>query len=210
MCRVAASHVGCSYLALGDDIVYSLGDSVGVVIETKVSQHHASRQNQSGWVGLVLALDIKTDVTATWLENSDVATHVATWNNAWTTDETSTNVGQNASVQVWHDQDIELLWARDTLHRGVVDNHVVCLDGWVLLADLADSVAEKAVGQLHNVGLVDAGDLAAVVGQGKGESKLGNALRLGTCDDLERLDDAADGLVLETRVLSLGVFTDNA
>jgi hypothetical protein len=57
---------------------------------------------------------------------------------------------------------------------------------------------------------VDAGDLLAVVGERKGESKLGDALRLLTGDDLERLNDAVDRLVLETRVFTLGVLTDDA
>ena len=57
---------------------------------------------------------------------------------------------------------------------------------------------------------MDAGNLLAVVGERKGERKLGDALRLLTGDDLERLDDAVDRLVLETRVFTLGVLTDDA
>lgn len=57
---------------------------------------------------------------------------------------------------------------------------------------------------------MDAGNLLAVVGKGKGEGKLGNALRLFAGNDLERLNDAADRLVLETRVLALSVLTDDA
>ena len=57
---------------------------------------------------------------------------------------------------------------------------------------------------------MDAGNLLAVVGERKGESKLGDALRLLTGDDLERLNDAVDRLVLETRVFTLGVLTDDA
>lgn len=103
-----------------------------------------------------------------------------------------------------------MLRTADTLHGGVVDNHVVALDGGVLLTDLLDGVAEETVGKLHDVGLVDAGDLATVVGKSEGEGELGDALRLGAGDDLERLNDALDGLVLEARVLALGVLTDDA
>jgi hypothetical protein len=103
-----------------------------------------------------------------------------------------------------------LLGPGDTLHRGVVDNHVVGLKSRVVLTDLLDGVAEETIGELHDVGLVDAGNLLAVVGERKGESELGNALRLLAGDDLERLDDAVDRLVLETRVLALGVLTDDA
>lgn len=181
-----------------------------MVIETEVTKHHAAGKKESGGVGLVLALDVKTDVTAAGLEDGDLTAHVATRNDTGTTNETGTDVGENATVKVRHNHDVELLRTADTLHGGVVDNHVVALDGGVLLTDLLDGVAEQTVGKLHDVGLVDAGDLATVVGKSEGEGELGDALRLGAGDDLERLDDALDGLVLEARVLALGVLTDNA
>ena len=198
------------YVPISDDLVDGLRDAVGVVVETDVAQHHGGGQDQSSRVGLVLALDVETDVTASGLENGNVAAHVASGNDTRATDKTSTNVGQNTSVQVGHNHDVKLLRARDALHRGVVDDHVVGLEGRVVLADLLDGVAEETVSQLHDVGLVDASNLLAVVCERKGESKLGNALRLLAGDDLERLDDAVDRLVLETRVLALGVLTDDA
>ena len=181
-----------------------------MVIETEVSQHHSGGKDQRRRIGLVLALDIETDVTAPRLENSRVAAHVASRDNSRSANETSANVGQNASVQVGHHQDVELLWPGHTLHRRVVDNHVVVLDGRVVLGDLLARVAEQAVGQLHDVGLVDASDLLPVVGQGEGKGELGDALRLCARDDLERLDDAIHRLVLQPRVLALGVLTDDA
>ena len=205
-----AAHVTGACLALLDDPVDGLGDAVGVVIETEVSQKHGSREDQSAGVGLVLALDVETDVTASGLEDGDVAAHVAARDNTRATDETSADVGENTSVQVGHDEDVELLGSRDALHGGVVDDHVVVLDGGEVLGDLLASVAEETVGELHDVGLVDAGDLLAVVGEGEGKGELGDALRLGTGDDLERLDDAVDRLVLQARVFTLGVLTDDA
>lgn len=195
---------------IGDDLVNGLRDAVGVVVKTDVTQHHGSGEDQSSGVGLVLALDVETDVTAPRLEESDVATHVASRDDTGPTNKTGTDVGEDTSVQVGHDHDVKLLRARDALHGGVVDDHVVGLDGGVVLTNPLDGVAEKTIGQLHDVGLVDAGDLLAVVGKRKGESELGNALRLLAGDDLERLDDAVDRLVLETRVLALGVLTDDA
>ena len=199
-----------SDIPIGDDLVDGLRDAVSVVVKTDVTQHHGSGQDQRSGVGLVLALDVETDVTASRLENGNVATHVASRNDTRATNKTSTNVGEDTSVQVGHNHDVKLLRARDALHGGVVDDHVVGLEGRVVLTDLLDGVAEETVSQLHDVGLVDAGDLLAVVGERKGESELGNALRLLAGDDLERLDDAVDRLVLETRVLALCVLTDDA
>lgn len=195
---------------VSDNLVDGLRDAVGVVVETNVTEHHGGGQDQSSGVGLVLALDVETDVTASRLEDGDVAAHVAAGDDTRATDKTGTNVGQDTSVQVGHDHDVELLGPGDTLHRGVVDNHVVGLESGVVLTNPLDGVAEKTIGQLHDVGLVDAGDLLAVVGERKGKGKLGNALRLLARDDLERLDDAVDRLVLEARVFALGVLTDDA
>lgn len=75
-----------------NDVVNGLANSVGVVIETKVSQHHAAAEKKGGGVRLVLALDVKTDVTASRLEDSNFTTHVASRHNSRTTDETSADV----------------------------------------------------------------------------------------------------------------------
>jgi len=204
-----ASHVACAGGAFSYDLVDRLRDAVGVVIKTNVSQHHGSGQDQSSGVGLVLALDVKTNVTASRLENGNVAAHVATRHDTRAANETSTNVRKDTSVQVGHHHDIKLLWPGDTLHRGIVDDHVVGLESGVVLADSLDRVSEKTIGKLHDVGLVDAGNLLAVVGERKGKGELGDTLRLLARDDLERLHNAADRLVLEARVLALGVLTDD-
>ena len=97
------------------------------------------------------------------------------------------------------------------MYSRIVNDHVVGSDtgALVLLRNLTEGVQEKTITELHDVCLVDASNLASVFGEGKGESELCDALRLGACDDLERLDDTADGLVLETRVLALRVLTDD-
>lgn len=181
-----------------------------MLIEAEVSQQHAAGQEHGSGVSLVLALDVETDVTATGLENSDLTAHVATGDDTRATNKSGANVGQDTTVKVRHDHDIELLRTRDSLHGGVVDNHVVDLEGRVVLGDLVEGAAEKTVGKLHDVGLVNASNLGSAVGESEGEGELGDTLRLGACDDLEGLDDAVDALVLETRVLTLGVLSDDA
>lgn len=181
-----------------------------MVIKTKVPEQHGTGQDHSSGVGLVLALDIEANVTATRFEDSNLAAHVAARNNTGTTDKTGTNVGEDTTVQVGHNHDVELLRARNALLGGVVDDHIVGLKGRVVLGNLLKSVPEKTIGKLHDVGLVDDGNLLPVVGKGKSKGKLGNALRLGPGDDLEGLDDARNRLVLEARVLALGVLTDDA
>lgn len=181
-----------------------------MVVKTNVSQEHAAGKNEGGGVGLVLALDVETDVSASRLEDGDVTAHVATGYDTGTTDETGTDVGKDTSVKVGHDEHVELLRAADALHGGVVDNHVVGLDAGVVLTDTLDGVAEQTVGKLHDVGLVDTGNLLPVVCESEREGELGNALGLCASDDLERLNDTLDRLVLEARVFTLGVLTDDA
>lgn len=205
-----AAHVGSADLTLGDNSVGGLRDAVSMLIETEVSQQHAARQEHSSGVSLVLALDVKTDVTATGLENSDLAAHVAARDDTRATNKSGTNVGQDTTVKVRHDHDVELLRSRNSLHGGVVDNHVVDLEGGVVLGDLVEGAAEKTIGKLHDVGLVNAGDLGSAIGESEREGKLGDTLGLGAGDDLEGLDDTVDALVLEARVLTLGVLSDDA
>ncbi len=60
---------------------------------------------------------------------------------------------------------VELLRPADTLHGGIVNDHVVDFECGVVLAYFLDGVAEQTVGELHDVGLVYAGDLFAIVCQ---------------------------------------------
>ena len=53
-----------------------------------------------------------------------------------------------------------------------------------------ECVPEEAIGKLHDVRLVYAGDLLPLVGSGEAEGEFGDALGLGPCNDLERLNDA--------------------
>jgi hypothetical protein len=181
-----------------------------VVVKTEVTQHHGGGKDHRSGVGLVTALDVETDVTATGLEDSVLTAHVGTRDDAGTTNESSTDVGQDGSVQVRHDQHVKLLGPGDSLHGRIVDNHVVDLETRVLLGNLVERLAEETVGQLHDVGLVDAGNLLAPVGGSKRESELGDPLGLHLGDNLEGLDNTRDRLVLEAGVLSLRVLTDDA
>lgn len=181
-----------------------------MLIKSEMTQQHRTRKDHGTGVGLILALDIETNVTAAGFKDSNITAHVAARNQTRTADERRADVGENATVEVRHDHHVELLRARDSLHGGVVYNHIIHLQGGVVLGDLVEGAAEETVGKLHDVGLVDASNLLSVVGERKAESELGNALGLGAGDDFERLDHALDRLVLQARILALGVLTDDA
>jgi len=155
---------------------------------------------------------------------------VAAWDDTGSTDEGGADVGDDSTVQVGHDHDVELARAGDQLHGTVhfgwglggkawrragylrvIDNHVIELDarGLVLFCNPSESVEEKPITELHDVRFVDACDLLAVVLQGKVECEARDALCFGPGRDLQALDDAGVALVLQSRIFSLGVLTND-
>jgi hypothetical protein len=197
-------------LPFRNNTINRLRDTIGMVIQSKVAEQHSSGKDQSCRVGLVLALDIETDMAASGFKDSDFAAHVAARDDTRSSNKASSDVGQDTTVKIGHDHNIKLLWPGNALHRCVVDDHVIAGEHRVVLGDPLDCAAEKTVCELHDVGLVNNSDLLPVVGKGKGKGKLGNALGLGARNDLERLDNPADGLVLETGVFAFGVLSNNA
>lgn len=175
-----------------------------------MSQKHGGRQNHGSGVSSTSALDVKTDVSATGLENGMLGTNVDTGDETGATNKTGTDVGKNGTVKVRGDEDVELLGPRDSLHRGVVDNHVTVLDLGVVSRNLLTGVSEETIGELHNVGLVDGGNLVSVVLESKVKGESGNSLGLSLGDDLDGLNDTGDGGVLETGVLTLSVLSDQS
>lgn len=172
-----------------------------------MSQHHGGRQDHGSGVGSVAALNVQSDVSATRLEDGVLSSQGGSGHHTRTSDQTSTNVRQNGSVQVGGHQHIKLLGVRHGLHGSVVDNHVVDLNAGVRLTNLLDGGTEQTVRLLHNVGLVDGSHLLSVVEGSKVKGKSTNSLRVVRGDNLERLHNVVVRLVLQTRVLSLSVLS---
>ena len=197
------------FWAGGDGLEDSCFDSVGVVVQAHVSQHHTRGQQQGGWVSQALAGDVRGG-TVDGLEDADLLTHVTGGSQAQATDQTGGQVGQDVTVQVWHDHDDLAVggWVGGQLQGGVVDQLEADLDFRIVLGDLLGALDEQAVGQLHDGGLVDDNDLVSAGGlgvlEGVSDDSLGGLLG----DQLDRLDDAGNNDVLDTGVLTLGVFSD--
>ena len=71
------------------------------------------------------------------------------------------------------------------------------------------ALEEQAVGQLHDVRLVDGRDLAPAVGDGVVEGEAGDPLRRGAGDDLDALRGVGADHVLDAGVQVLGVLADD-
>jgi hypothetical protein len=198
-----------TYLALGKNVKDGLLDSVGLGVETHVLQHHDGGEEESGGVGKALAGNVGSG-TVDGLEDGALVTNVARGGQTETTDQTGAHVGKNVTVQVGHNQDLVVVrgGVGDDLEAGVVEELGVELDIGVLLGHLAGGVEEEAVGHLHDGGLVDGADLvlADLLGVLKGVAE--DALGSLAGDELDGLDNTVDNDVLDARVFSLGVLTD--
>lgn len=180
-----------------------------MVVETHVLQHHDGRQEQSSGVGETLAGNVRSG-TVHGLEDGALVTNVTGGGQTKTTDQTGAHVGQNVTVQVGHDKDLVVVGSGvgDDLQARVVQQLGVELNIGEVLGDVTGGVQEETVGHLHDGGLVHNADLLLVDGlsvlEGEAENALGGLLG----DELDALDDTVDNDVLDTRVFTLSVLTD--
>ena len=125
-------------------------------------------------------------------------------------DEAGAQVAHDVAVQVGQDHDVVQLRLLDELHAHVVDDPVLELDpARVVGGDRPAALEEQAVGQLHDVGLVDRRDLAAAVGDGVLEGEARDPLGGGAGDDLDALGGVLADHVLDAGVEVLGVLADD-
>lgn len=204
-----APKVASQSLALGKRVEGGLLNAVGVLAETHVPQHHHGAQEKGGGVGKALAGDIRSG-TVDGLEDGALVTNVARGRQAETTNQASAHVGQNVTVQVGHDEDLVVIreGVGNHLQAGVVKQLSVELDAREVLGDLLAHAKEQTVAHLHDSGLVDDADLLAADLLGMLESETQDTLAGLASDELDALNNTIDDNVLNSRVLSLGVFTD--
>lgn len=174
-----------------------------------MSQHHDGGEKKSSGVGKLLALDIGSG-TVDSLEDGALVTNVARWGETKSTDQTSAHVGENVSVQVRHNEDLVVVWngVGNHLQAGVVEQLGVELDVRELLRDFAGSAEEETVGHLHDGGLVDSADLLPADITGMLESISQDTFGSIAGNELDALDNTIDHNVLNARVFTLGVLTD--
>ncbi len=144
------------------------------------------------------------------LEDGALITNVGRRGESETTDEAGAHIGKNVSVQVWHNEDLVVVWGwvGDDLQAGVVDQFGVELSGWEVLGDALGGGKEKPIGHLHDGGFVDGANLGAANVLGVLKGVAADALGSLTGDELDGLDNAINDDVLNTRVLSLSVLSD--
>ena len=204
-----AAEIASQSLALSQGVEDGLLDSVGMVVELHVTQHHDGGEKESGGVGQSLASNVRGRAVDS-LEDGALVTNVAGGGETKTTDETGAHVGENVTVQVGHDKDLVVVRVGigDHLQAGVVEELGIELNVGEVLGDILGDVEEETVRHLHDGGLVDDADLLAADGLGVLEGVAQDTLGSLTGDELDGLDNAVHDDVLNARVLALSVLTD--
>lgn len=174
-----------------------------------MTEHHDGGEEESRGVGKTLAGNVRGG-TVDGLEDGGVATNVTGRSETETTDETGGKVGENVTVKVGHDHDAVREWSGvlGDAEADTVEEVLVVSNVGVLLGNGTAGGKEHSVGHLHNVGLVDGGDLVTARLLGVVEGVTSDTLGSLVGDELDGLDDTLDDNVLDTRVLSLSVLTD--
>src|SRR5947207_12527753 len=107
------------------------------MIQTEMTKHHTSRQNQSSWIRLTFASNcssatvkygihtVQPNMTTSRFKYRKFPSNIGSRNNAWSSDKTSTNIRQNTPIQIWYNQNIKLLGSTHSLHGSIVDNQIV-------------------------------------------------------------------------------------
>lgn len=136
-----AAQIARQSLAFRQGIKSSPLDSVRVLIQAHVSQHHHGAEKQSRGVGLALTSDIRSR-TVDSLENGALVTDVAGGGKTEATDQASAHVGQNVTVQVGHDEDLVVVGQRigNHLQAGVVEQLSIKFDVGEVLGNVLGNV----------------------------------------------------------------------
>lgn len=204
-----AAQVTGQGLALGHGVKNGLLDATSVLVEAHVPQHHDGAEQEGSGVGKTFSSNIGSR-TVDSLEDGALVTNVAGGSETETTNQTSAHIGQNVTVKVRHDQDLVVVGERvgDHLQAGVVEKLVIELDAGKVLGNLTADIEEETVGHLHDGGLVDNSDLGTSDGLGLLEGKSEHTLRRLTGDELDGLNHTVNNDVLNARVFTLSVFSD--
>ena len=196
-------------LSFSEGLEGSLLDARSMVVQTHVLQHHDGAEEKSSGVGKALASNIRGRAVD-GLEDGALVADVAGRSETETADQTGAHVGQNVTIQVRHDQNLVVVGSGvgDDLEARVVQQLSIKLDIGELLSDLAGGVQEETIGHLHDGGLVHNTDLLLVDGASVLEGEAEYPLRSLLGDELNALHNTVNNNVLNARVFTLGVFTD--
>src|SRR5215211_6307802 len=167
---------------------YACLHPIGLLAVAEVDEHVLGREQRRERVGPILS-GVLRGRSVDGFEDRDLLAYVRPWGDAEATCEPGAEVREDVAVEVGADQNIVEVRFHDELHAHVVDDAVVYLLEVVLVVfcDLEEDITEQAVGELHDVGLVDDGDVLAALFLRALEGHPADSLGAFAGDDLYRL-----------------------
>lgn len=144
------------------------------------------------------------------LEDGGGLADVSGGGEAQAADKPGAHIGEDITVEVGHDHDTVTVLGGvlDDVEAGTIKKDIGELDVGELLGDILADAEEETIGHLHDVGLVDGGDVVTTLGPGILKGVPGASFTGLLGDELDALDDATDDLVLNATVLTLSVLTN--
>jgi hypothetical protein len=101
------------------------------------------------------------------------------------------------------------MWTLGHLHASIIHDHLLVFDGWELLADFSATIKEKSIDHFHDISLVDHCDLLSSGDKSVLHGVVSHSGSISSGDDFAGLENAWVNLVLDSRVLSFQVISDD-
>lgn len=177
--------------------------------QTHMLEHHDGAKEESSRVGKALASNVRSRSVDS-LEDRALIADVPRRSETKTPDQASAHVGQDVAIQVGHDKNLVVVGGGvgDDLEARVVQQLSIKLDIRELLGDISGNVEEETIGHLHNGSLVHNTDLLLIDRASILECEAEHSLRSLLCDELDALNHTIHNNVLNARVFTLSVFTN--
>ena len=79
------------------------------------------------------------------LEDCNIVSDIGAGHYSETAHQSCAEIGDNVSVKVLQQQDVELIWINHKLHTGIIDYEIVCFYIVIIGGDLPETTEKQAV-----------------------------------------------------------------
>lgn len=83
-------------------------------------------------------------------EKGEIVSEGGSGCDSWPSDKSSSDGGDDGTIEIRHEHDVELLWSFDQLHACVINDHLFVLELRVSGGNLSTAVKEKSINKLPN------------------------------------------------------------
>jgi hypothetical protein len=152
-----ASQVSSEVLLLPHDFEHGVLDGGGVSVELHALKHHGGREQQGSGVRLVLPCNVRRSPVHRLIDLT-IEANVARSCEPKPTDQACTEIGNDVTVKIGHDHDVESRRTVGKMHADSVDLFLPVLDSGVVDGNLFGSIDEQSITHLHDSSLMASHD----------------------------------------------------